>query len=468
MARGLRRKNKMCIADLGRLVMNTSIRTAYEKAAEKTKDQHRETAGDEFLNLEEYLGIKHDAAKRHLKQALMEITELIRDKQWEDVVSLFHPLDEKFPDLVSGHLDVPLREKIGFVLGQLKKYDEAIKELAIGIQKDPDNFILHSSLAYNAYNSLYAAKNREIFLGGKIKEDRVRLAHQHFQKAQRLRPDGVTNFYREGMLYKQLENKPEKALPLFQKAVANWDRLEESEKEARHQERKNFIKGLYHLSGTLLDKGAGKEALETIKRCLAQDEKTNYLSLLYKYFALGKVCFHLGRFTEAKDALLFALQCESHGPVDFVCELLARTYLAMGNTRRAMEVIRKVPEKQRRPYYRWTEADVWCAEGNLEKAKQVLIACQEKDTRSRHKALIRLAKIEYLLRDYELCLKYAEDAGRFFTEKWGNIYDESLFWQSAGALRSGQIDRAQKFAQELRDINPRFPKLDVLLEKLRR
>lgn len=448
--------------------MNTSIRTAYQKAVDKTKDQHKEAVKDDFLNLEEYLQFKHDAAKRHLKQALMEISELFRDKKWEDAISLFYPLDEKFPDLVSCCLEVPLREKIGFVLGQLKKYDEAIKELALGIQKDPDNFMLHSSLAYNAYNSLYAAKNREIFLAGRIKEDRIRLAHHHFQKAQQLRPDGVTNFYREGMLYKQLENKPEKALPLFRRAVVNWDRLEEPEKETRHQERKNFIKALYHLSSALLGRSTNKEALETIKRCLAQDEKTNYISLLYKYFALGKVCFHLGRYTETKDALLFAVQCEANRPVDFVYELLARNYLALGNIRRAMEVIRKVPEKQRRPYYRWTEADVWCAEGNLEEAKQVLIGCQEKDTRSRHKALIRLAKIEYLLQDFQACVKYAEDAGRFFNETWGNIYDESLFWQSAGALRLGQIDSAQQLAGELKDINPHFPKLDVLLEKIGR
>jgi len=310
----------MGIAELGRLVMNTSIQNAYEKAVnvDKTKDQSREISGDDFLTMEEYLGLKHDAAKRHLKQAMIEIHELIRDKKWEEAVSIFYPLDDKFPDLVSCYLDVPLRGKIGFVLGQLKKYDEAIKELVLGIQKDPNNFILNSSLAYTAYNSLYAAKKRDIFLRGKLKEDRICLAHLHFQKAQQLRPDGVTNFYREGMLYKQLENKPEKALPLFQKAVANWDRLEGSEKEARHQERKNFIKALYHLSSVLLDRGANKEALQTIKRCLAQDEKTNYISLLYKYFALGKVCFHLGRYTEAKDALLFAVQCESHRPAEFL------------------------------------------------------------------------------------------------------------------------------------------------------
>ncbi|MBW1710951.1 MAG: hypothetical protein JRJ73_13890 [Deltaproteobacteria bacterium] len=445
--------------------MNATIQTAYQKAVDKTKDQKSKIAEDDFLNLEDLLAFKHDAAERHLKQTLMEISELIRERKWEDATSLFYPLEEKCPELISYNLDVPLREKIGFVLGQLKKFDEAIKELALGIKKDPDNFILHSSLAYTAYNSLYAAKNREIFIGGKIKEDRIRLAHKHFQKARKLRPEGITNFYREGMLYKQLENKAEKALPLFEKAVANWDRLDRAEKEDRHQERKNFIKTLYQLSSTLLHRGRNREALQTIKRCLAQDEKTNYISLLYKYFALGKVNFHMGLFTEAKDALLFALQCEAHRPVDFVHELLARNYLALGNTGRAMEVIRKVPENKRRPYYRWTEADVWCASGNLQKAKHVLITCQERDNRSRHKALIRLAKIEYLLQNFQEAVKYAQEAGRFFTEKWGNIYDEGLFWQSAGAFRLGQNDKAQKLARDLKEINPRYPKLNLLLKK---
>jgi len=59
--------------------MNTSIQNAYEKAVnvDKTKDQSREISGDDFLTMEEYLGLKRDAAERHLKQALMEISELI-------------------------------------------------------------------------------------------------------------------------------------------------------------------------------------------------------------------------------------------------------------------------------------------------------------------------------------------------------------------------------------------------------
>ncbi|MBU0985664.1 MAG: hypothetical protein KKH68_00295, partial [Proteobacteria bacterium] len=197
-----------------------------------------------------------------------------------------------------------------------------------------------------------------------------------------------------------------------------------------------------------------------------EDEKTNYLSLLYKYFALGKVNFHQGLFAQAKDALLFALQCDTRQPADFVHELLAKTYLVLGNTSRAMEVIQKVPEKKRRPYYRWTEADVWCAAGNLQRAKKVLADCQEKDTRSRHKALIRLAKIEYLLQNFQPSLKYAEEAGRFFSEKWGNVYDDGLFWQSLNSFRLGHHGRALNLAQDLKELHPHYAGLSLLLEKL--
>lgn len=446
--------------------MNTQLQMIDHKTAGQAKDLPKSIAEDEFLTLQGMLTFKREAAERRMKQVLMEINELIREKKWEDAAALCHPVDEKFPELAAYELEVPLRGKAGFVLGQLKRFDEAIKELDLGIQKDPENFTMQNSLAYTAYNSLYAAKNREIFLSGKIKEERIRLAHRHFEQAQRLRPGGVTNFYRQGMLYKQLEDKVEKALPLFKQAVANWDKLDHAAKEDRHQERKNFIKALYQLSSALLKRDRSREALQTIKRCLAEDEKTNYMSLLYKYFALGKVNFHQGLFTQAKDALLFALQCDACQPRDFVHELLAKTYLALGNPPRAMEVIQKVPEKKRRPYYRWTEADVWCAAGNLQKAKKVLADCQEKDTRSRHKALIRLAKIEYLLQNFQVSLKYSEEASRFFTEKWGNVYDDGLFWQSLNSFRLGRHDRSLDLAQELKDLNPRYAGLNLLLEKL--
>lgn len=210
--------------------MNTPLHVLQNKASEKITDLKEEIIEDEFLNEEELFLFKRDAAERCLKEALLEIDDLIRQKRWEDAISIFYPVSDKLPELLKYDLDIPIREKLGFILGQLNRFDEAIKELNLCIQKDPNNFFLRSSLAYTAYNSLYAAKNQDIFLSGKAKEDRIKLAHRHFQAAQRLRPDGVTNYYREGMLYKQLENKDEKALPLFHKAVANWDALNSAEK----------------------------------------------------------------------------------------------------------------------------------------------------------------------------------------------------------------------------------------------
>ena len=329
-----------------------------------------------------------------------------------------------------------------------------------------ENFHYHSSLAYTAYNSIYAAKNREILLSGKMRAERIELAHTHFKKAQGLRPDGVTNYYREGMLFRQIENKEDKALPIFQKAVSNWERLGTEEKDARHQERKNYIKALYQLSGCLLVRGRAERALELIKKCLSEDEKTNYFSLLYKYFALGKVLFNMNSFSEAKDALLFALQCRSNQPVDFVYELLGRTYLAMDKYDRAIEMIRRVPEKKRKPYISWTESDILCALKDYRGAREVLIRCQERDRRSRHKALIRLAKLEYILGNFHQSLKQAEEAAKFFNEKWGGIYYDGIFWQALSSYRAGEHGRACELSEMLKSLKPHYPGLNRLLERL--
>jgi len=186
---------------------------------------------DEFLTLESLVAFKNAAAERRLKQVLADIEEMTRENRWEDILAMITPVEDRLPELIGQGLDTRVREKLAFALGHLARFDEAIKELQICLGREPDNFHLHSSLAYTAYNSLYAAKNREIFLSGKIRSVRIHLAHTHFQAAQALRPDGVTNFYRQGMLYKQIEGKPALALPLFQKAVNNWDRLTEEEKQ---------------------------------------------------------------------------------------------------------------------------------------------------------------------------------------------------------------------------------------------
>ena len=421
---------------------------------------------DTFFSMDDLVPVKKDAAKRSLKRVLAEMEELIREKKWEDAVALFYPVEEKQPELTANGMEIPVRAKTAFALGRLQRFDDAIAELSLCIKGEPDNFYHHSSLAYTAYNSLFAAQNRDVFLSGKNRSERVELAHRHFRRSQELRPTGVTNFYREGMLYHKIEGKSVKALPLFQTAVSCWDHLSEEERKTRHQERKNFVKALYRFSGVLLERGDSGGALKTMTRVLSEDEKSGYLSLVFKYFALGKIHFHLNRFDKARDALLFALQSGTGGNHDFVHELLSRTYLAMGNPQRALEVILKIPERRRRPYCRWTEADVLCALKRYDQARAALLKSGERDTRSRHKSLIRLVKIAYAENHFEEAMAHAADADRFFQEKWGNRFLEGLFWQGVCAYRLGRKSEALALARELRVLKPDFPKLNVLLERL--
>ena len=422
--------------------------------------------GDAFLSLDELVPVARDAAKRTLNLALSEAEELMSEKKWEDMVALFRPVEEKQPELVAHGLDTKIRAKVAFALGQLNRFDEAIEELSICIQKEPQNFVFQSSLGYTAYNSLFAAANREIFLRGQARRERIDLAHRHLRKAQELHPDGVTNYYRQGMLFKNLERKVEKGLPLFERAVSNWDALDEKQQQYRHQERKNFVKALYQNASCLLTQGAAKQSLNLTKRCIAVDEKSNYVSLVFKYFALGKVHFQMNQFSEARDALLFAAKCKTNENDDFVYELLGRTYLGLNIPSRALETINRVPEKKRRPYYRWTEADIYCALKQFDRAKAVLNKARERDNRSGHKALIRLAKIDYAMGNFSSSMKYAAEAGRFFEEKWGNRFYEGMFWEALGAYRAGEHEKALTLAMELKAHNPNYPKLDILLSRI--
>jgi len=427
----------------------------------------KKQAGDEFLAPDDIVTIKEDSLRRELHRVISEMDELARENRWDDIVSVAYPVDEKFPELVKHGLDLDVRAKVAFALGQKSRFDDAISELKICVERDPNNFHYHSSLGYTAYNSLYAAMNKEIFLRGKLRGERIELAHRHLQIAQALRPDGVTNFYRQAMLYKKIEGKTEKSIPLFQRAVDNWEDLEPEKKKARHQEHKNYVKALYQLASGLLKAGQARRALECIHKCINEDRDSNHLSLVYKYFALGKVCFELNEFDKAKDALMFALKCCEGRALDFVCELLARVWLALEKADKALETISMVPESKRRPYYRWTEADVHCALGDFAKARAVLKAAAERDKRSGHKALIRLTRIEYIHGNYRKAKEYATRAGEFFHERWGGILNDGLFWQALCAYRLGEYDEANEFALELESINPRYPKLALLLGRIR-
>ncbi len=447
--------------------MQIQPKPSVEKTAITDSDPKQKIVGDEFLTAESMNPVLEQARERAFAQVLHDMDELFRQNRWEEILALYHPVKEKLPELENHPRLHQIRGKLAFAMGQVRRFDDAIRQLTLCIDQAPNDFHHHNSLAYTAYNSLYAAKNREIFLAGKLKEDRIKLAHQHFMAAQAIRPDNVTNCYRRGMLVKQIENKPKKAIPLFYQAVKNWESLDSESREARHQEHKNYVKSLYHMAGCLLEARCSQSALEAVKKCLSEDEGSNHLSLLFKYFALGKVQFHLNRFSEAKDALKFALKTAEKQPVDFVFELLARTYLALGDPERALESVRNVPQNRRRPYIQWTEADILCVLKKFSEAQNILELSQQRDNRSRHKALVRLARIGYLLGRFQDTVEYAKKASSFYMEKWVNSYEEGMFWEALGLYRLGDINAARMLAEDLAIINPYYDKLDMLMDRLR-
>lgn len=377
-----------------------------------------------------------DGSVMPVRRLLFRIEELIQENKWEDILEICHPVAEKRPDLAAIGQDVALRSKAAFALSHLKRFNEAIAELQICVGLEPENFLYQSALAFNAYNSAWADKNREVRLSAPLRKQRIALAHAHFKKAQALRPDNVTVFYREGMLYKGIENKPPKALPLFLRAVRNWEEASEREKDARHQERKNYIKSLYQAAGIALDMGSAVKAGELMEKCIAADGRSGHVEPIFKYFGLGKIRFAMNRLPEAEDALKAALNHRrKNQPADFVFELMGRVLLGTGDADRALNAIFCVPERQRRPWVRWTEADILTALGRIDEARNALLSAAKRDRLSLHKTLLKLAGIELDAGRPDKAAAHARAADAFFRDKWGNPCAHAHFFLGRAALK---------------------------------
>lgn len=419
-------------------------------------------ARSDFLTALAELGISEERLRAERTRLLGEISALRCENRWEDIVALCHPLAEKAPELDAVGLAGSLRAEAAFALGHLGRYDEALDLYRRCVADQPDHFHYHAGLAYTAYDSLYAAKGRQLMLHPAERKARLELAHRHFAAAQALRPQQVTNYYRQGMLFKKLQGKWEEALPLFETAIRNWRAYSPEQQKARHQERKNYVKALYQAASCLLEARRPAQALETLLQCLREDEESEHFSAVHKYFALGKVHFEMGNLSLALRALEFAAGRANPEDDDFVFELLARLHLVQGTVEKAWEAVSRVPFKRRRPYLRWTEADVLIARGEWERARKVLMEAAERDRRGRHKALLRLARLEFRQDRFEPCLQCALEADRFFRSQFQNPCGDALFWQAAALLRLGRTAEAQLRAGELGDCLPHYPHLAKL------
>ncbi len=432
-----------------------------------TIDNHYTSSLDQdFLSKLADDSILQEEILRRQKNILSEIAFLREENKWQEIVTLFYPLEEKEPELVSAGLDIIIRRELAFALSIIKKFDESIKEFEYCLKYEPDDFHNNAGIGFVFYNTLFSAKNKEIQLSPKEKKEFIKKAHFYLQKAQNLRPDRVTSYYREAMLYRHIQGKNKKAIPLFKTAVENWEKYTDKQKSVRHQEYKNYIKSLYNLAACLAANKQYKEALEFINRCIKADREKDYIRREHKYFALGKIQFHLEKFEEAKKSLEFASTFVSPEQGDYIFELLARTLLSLGKKQEALDTITKIPPNRRRHYVIWTLADILVSLGKKKEAKKHLIRSIERDRRSRHKGLIRLCKLAFQKKDYEQSLKWAKEADKFHLDVYNTHDADGLFWAAACYLKLNQKEKAKEVVEELSVFRPNYPFLPKLKQFL--
>ncbi len=121
-----------------------------------------------------------------------------------------------------------------------------------------------------------------------------------------------------------------------------------------------------------------------------------------------------------------------------------------------------------RCYVRWTEADVLLAAGRRNEALQVLAASAERDRRSRHKALIRMARIHLADGQSEEALRSSREAAEFCRLTFGSPSHEALYWQAAALYLLNRFGEALAIVKELEEHRFRYPNFRRLAELVRK
>jgi len=425
-------------------------------------------AQKEAITLEEIAGNSDLQAQieLRLKSMISELGLLKAENRWQEIIDLFHPLEDKEPEIVKFCLGLDLRGEIAFCLSQIKRFDDAIRQYEICLSQAPESFRLHSALGFTFYSCLLAAKNREILLPSQEKKARIRKAHDHFSRAEALKPDGVTTFYRHGMLCKGIEDDYNSAVTLLQKAVENWRKYSPETKKERHQEHKNYVKALYALASCSIKMDHPSRALTLLEACIEEDKGKDFIKPHHKGFAMGKVLFHLGRNIEAVRILEEAASLSKDDDNDFILELSARASLALKDPKRAFAAIERIPPNKRRHYVRWTEADCLFALGRKDQARAVLRRSADKDRRSKHRSLIRLAKMAFLEGNFTEAASCASESVEFHRETYSTPDADGLFWHAASCLRLGDVGTAKELTDELAAFRPGFPHIQRLKKEI--
>lgn len=423
---------------------------------------------DAFLLGQSSQGWSFAQIKNECARVVAEISELQAENRWADIVALFFPIEQKLPELVDAGLDAEIRTKVSFALCRDGRHEQAIQCLQPVVAKEPGNSLAHYSLAYTVVDFFFHARTQKKIVTPQRKTELVKLAHHHFGIALQLRPDSVTYCYRQAILFKEIETKPRQAVPLFRQAIANWQKLSAEEQQKYHQQRPKYIKSLYHLASCLLTIGQAGESLTLLQTMFQEDQTRNHMHPLFKHFAMGKVLHALSRFSESFQHLETAGHVAERGQAtDFVWELAARNALSLGNQDKAMACIDKIEPHRRRPYVRWTEANILVAQGRSNEALLLLHRCAENDRRGKHVAYMQICRIALSKNDLQPALDAVRKAVRFCIDTYGNPSKEARFWEAVCLYRLGRNTEALPIVEELEQQRFQYPNFSRLTQLIR-
>ncbi len=445
-----------------------ALKAALEKKAGDKERESSPPSGKRGLILELADGEVVDTAVRRLGALLSEVDALFAEGKWDEIIDLIHPVHEKYPFLTELGIDGELRQKAAFALGRRGRVEEALAVLEKAIEAEPDSYKLNYASGYAAYDALYRDRNRELTLAPARRRELIDLALRRFGRCIELDKGRVTPCYRMGMLYKEFLDRPKKAAMYLGQAVKNWDALDKAEQERRHQERPKFIRSLYHMASCLLKTGEVTRARMIMERLLQEDEGTGFISTVFKHYAMGKVLFAGLDFKGALEHLSVAVAASGdQGTPDFVRDLRAAVLLRLGRAKESLSEIRRVPERMRRPYIRWREAEILLALDRPEEALLVLETALARDPRSKHKTMLRMSAILYSLGRYRDALAVADQACHFHRKRFGTECREGLFRKGVALAAVGSVEEAAAIFDDLSAQGFHYPGFSAVRQRVK-
>lgn len=385
---------------------------------------------------------------------------------WEEIIRAFYPLNEKRPDFPDCPERLFVMQEMAFALSQLKRFSEAVELLTGCHKQDPRSYQVAASLAFNYYDALMCDKGREIRLGEQ-KARYVEEADRWLSLAEELYPGSIVDFYRHGMLYHHiLERKDQKACPLFEKAVANWECLSKEEQERRHKDHKNYIKSLYHLAKARMRLKRYVEAEQAARLCIEKDKGTDHQEPVHKFYLLGRILLEGGKEEEALGHLKNAAYMRTKRPKDYVYYTLAVCLVRLERWQEALEWLEKIPPRFLKPHMKRLAGWIHYRLGHPEKAGSLLEQALNEDDKGCHLTLILMGKIFEDLENWEQALDCFRKANEFKRKEFLTEHEEALLGEGRCLVKLGDIKGAAEAFRRVLLLNEKNSEAAALLKDI--